>query len=128
MLRMFCRTKTSRRWACQTGRILEETVDLDTQEQTRATRCCSLSLISARRLWTWPQKACPFTQAIATASVGVFGALDQNISTFEMFPDFWGERKRQRVRPWSTRVVVMSDLSLPIQEVTGRQVEELERI
>ena len=59
----------------------------------------------------------------------VFGALDQNISTFEMFPDFWGERNVNAFGPGFNKGGRRAfDLSLPIQEVTGRQVEELERI
>lgn len=59
----------------------------------------------------------------------VFGALDQNISTFEMFPDFWGERNVNSFGPGFNKGGRRAfDLSLPIQEVTGRQVEELERI
>ena len=59
----------------------------------------------------------------------VFGALDQNISTFEMFPDFWGERNVNAFGPGFNKGGRRAfDLSLPIQEVTGRQVEDLERI
>jgi hypothetical protein len=59
----------------------------------------------------------------------VFGALDQNISTFEMFPDFWGEKNinafGEEFNKGGRRAF---DMSLPIQEVTGQQVQNLERI
>lgn len=59
----------------------------------------------------------------------VFGALDQNISTFEMFPDFWGERNINSFGEGFNKGGRRAfDMTLPIQEVTGRQVEELERI
>jgi hypothetical protein len=59
----------------------------------------------------------------------VFGALDQNISTFEMFPDFWGERNVNAFGEGFNKGGRRAfDLSLPIQEVTGRQVQDLERI
>jgi hypothetical protein len=59
----------------------------------------------------------------------VFGALDQNISTFEMFPDFWGEKNinvfGEGFNKGGRRAF---DMSLPVQEVTGKQVENLERL
>jgi hypothetical protein len=59
----------------------------------------------------------------------VFGALDQNISTFEMFPDFWGEKNvnafGESFNKGGRRAF---DMSLPVQEVTGKQVENLERL
>lgn len=59
----------------------------------------------------------------------VFGALDQNISTFEMFPDFWGEKNINAFGEGFNKGGRRAfDMSLPIQEVTGRQVEDLERI
>lgn len=59
----------------------------------------------------------------------VFGALDQNISTFEMFPDFWGEKNIKAFGEGFNKGGRRAfDMTLPIQEVTGRQVEELERI
>lgn len=59
----------------------------------------------------------------------VFGALDQNISTFEMFPDFWGEKNINAFGEGFNKGGRRAfDMTLPIQEVTGRQVEELERI
>jgi hypothetical protein len=59
----------------------------------------------------------------------VFGALDQNISTFEMFPDFWGEKNINSFGEGFNKGGRRAfDMSLPIQEVTGRQVEDLERI
>lgn len=59
----------------------------------------------------------------------VFGALDQNISTFEMFPDFWGEKNINAFGEGFNKGGRRAfDMTLPIQEVTGRQVEDLERI
>lgn len=59
----------------------------------------------------------------------VFGALDQNISTFEMFPDFWGEKNVTAFGEGFNRGGRRAfDMSLPIQEVTGKQVESLERL
>jgi hypothetical protein len=59
----------------------------------------------------------------------VFGALDQNVSTFEMFPDFWGEKNiRAFGTPFEKGGRRAFDLSLPLQEVTGKQVEDLERV
>ena len=59
----------------------------------------------------------------------VFGALDQNISTFEMFPDFWGEKNINAFGPdFNTGGRRAFDMTLPVQEVTGKQVQELERI
>ena len=59
----------------------------------------------------------------------VYGALDQNISTFEMFPDYWGEKNINAFGPgFNTGGRRGFDLGLPLQDVTGRQVEELERI
>jgi hypothetical protein len=59
----------------------------------------------------------------------VFGALDQNISTFEMFPDFWGEKNIRAFGPEFNKGGRRAfDLQLPIQEVTGKQVEDLERL
>jgi hypothetical protein len=59
----------------------------------------------------------------------VFGALDQNISTFEMFPDFWGEKNINAFGEGFNKGGRRAyDMSLPIQNVTGRQVEDLERI
>jgi len=59
----------------------------------------------------------------------VFGALDQNVSTFEMFPDFWGEKNiRAFGTPFEKGGRRAFDLSLPLQEVTGKQVEDLERL
>jgi len=59
----------------------------------------------------------------------VFGSLDENISTFEMFPDFWGERNVNAFGPGFNKGGRRAfDMSLPVQEVTGRQVENLERI
>lgn len=59
----------------------------------------------------------------------VFGALDQNISTFEMFPDFWGEKNIKAFGPaFNTGGRRAFDMQLPIQEVTGQQVQNLERI
>ena len=59
----------------------------------------------------------------------VFGALDQNISTFEMFPDFWGEKNvlsfGEGFNKGGRRAY---DMGLPIQNVTGEQVENLERM
>ncbi|KPK67178.1 MAG: hypothetical protein AMJ84_13755, partial [Acidithiobacillales bacterium SM23_46] len=53
----------------------------------------------------------------------------QNISTFEMFPDFWGEKNINAFGEGFNKGGRRAfDVSLPIQEVTGRQVEELERI
>jgi len=59
----------------------------------------------------------------------VFGALDQNISTFEMFPDFWGEKNINAFGEGFNKGGRRAfDMSLPIQEVTGEQVQNLERI
>jgi len=59
----------------------------------------------------------------------VFGALDQNISTFEMFPDFWGEKNVNAFGPaFNTGGRRAFDMALPIQKVTGKQVDDLERI
>jgi hypothetical protein len=59
----------------------------------------------------------------------VFGALDQNISTFEMFPDFWGEKNvlsfGEGFNKGGRRAY---DMGLPIQNVTGEQVQNLERM
>ena len=59
----------------------------------------------------------------------VFGALDQNISTFEMFPTFWGEKNIKAFgEQFNTGGRRAFDMSLPIEEVTGDQVRNLERI
>ena len=59
----------------------------------------------------------------------VFGALDQNISTFEMFPDFWGEKNINAFgEGFNTGGRRAYDMGLPIQNVTGEQVENLERM
>ena len=59
----------------------------------------------------------------------VFGALDQNISTFEMFPTFWGEKNINAFgEDFNTGGRRAFDMSLPIEEVTGEQVSNLERI
>lgn len=59
----------------------------------------------------------------------VFGALDQNISTFEMFPDFWGEKNINAFGEGFNKGGRRAyDMSLPIQNVTGEQVENLERM
>jgi|13_taG_2_1085334.scaffolds.fasta_scaffold00484_25 hypothetical protein len=59
----------------------------------------------------------------------VFGSLDQNISTFEMFPDFWGEKNINAFGEGFNKGGRRAfDMSLPIQEVTGDQVKNLERI
>jgi hypothetical protein len=59
----------------------------------------------------------------------VFGALDQNISTFEMFPTFWGEKNINAFgEGFNTGGRRAFDMSLPIEEVTGEQVRNLERI
>lgn len=59
----------------------------------------------------------------------VFGALDQNISTFEMFPDFWGEKNINAFGEGFNKGGRRAfDMSLPVQEITGKQVEDLERI
>jgi hypothetical protein len=59
----------------------------------------------------------------------VFGALDQNISTFEMFPTFWGEKNIKAFGPeFNNGGRRAFDLTLPVEEVTGRQVEDLERL
>lgn len=59
----------------------------------------------------------------------VFGALDQNISTFEMFPTFWGEKNIKAFGPeFNNGGRRAFDLTLPIEEVTGKQVEDLERL
>ena len=59
----------------------------------------------------------------------VFGALDENISTFEMFPDFWGEKNINAFGEGFNKGGRRAfDMSLPIQDVTGKQVENLERI
>ena len=59
----------------------------------------------------------------------VFGALDQNISTFEMFPTFWGEKNISAFGPeFNTGGRRAFDMSLPVEEVTGKQVQDLERL
>jgi len=59
----------------------------------------------------------------------VFGALDQNISTFEMFPDFWGEKNINAFgKGFNKGGRRAYDMGLPIQNVTGEQVENLERM
>lgn len=59
----------------------------------------------------------------------VFGALDQNISTFEMFPTFWGEKNINAFgADFNKGGRRAFDMNLPIQEVTGEQVQNLERI
>lgn len=59
----------------------------------------------------------------------VFGALDQNISTFEMFPTFWGEKNIKAFGPeFNNGGRRAFDLTLPIEEVTGKRVENLERL
>ena len=59
----------------------------------------------------------------------VFGALDQNISTFEMFSDFWGEKNINAFGEGFNKGGRRAfDMSLPIQEVTGERVQNLERI
>lgn len=59
----------------------------------------------------------------------VFGALDQNISTFEMFPTFWGEKNIKAFGlEFNNGGRRAFDLTLPIEEVTGKQVEDLERL
>ena len=59
----------------------------------------------------------------------VFGALDQNISTFEMFPDFWGEKNVLSFgKGFNKGGRRAYDMGLPIQNVTGEQVENLERM
>lgn len=59
----------------------------------------------------------------------VFGALDDNISTFEMFPDFWGSKNIQSFGPeFNSGGRRAFDMSLPLQEVTGQQVRRLEEL
>ena len=59
----------------------------------------------------------------------VFGALDDNISTFEMFPDFWGSKNIQSFGPeFNSGGRRAFDMSLPLQEVTGQQVQRLEEL
>lgn len=59
----------------------------------------------------------------------VFGALDQNVSTFEMFPTFWGEKNVNAFGEGFNKGGRRAfDMSLPIQEVTGKQVQDLERL
>jgi hypothetical protein len=59
----------------------------------------------------------------------VFGALDQNISTFEMFPDFWGEKNINAFGEGFNKGGRRAyDMGLPIQNVTGEQVQNLERM
>jgi hypothetical protein len=59
----------------------------------------------------------------------VFGALDQNISTFEMFPTYWGDKNITAFGPeFNTGGRRGFDMTIPIEEVTGKQVKDLERI
>jgi hypothetical protein len=59
----------------------------------------------------------------------VFGALDQNISTFEMFPTFWGEKNIDAFgKEFNEGGRRAFDMSLPVEEVTGKQVGDLERL
>jgi len=59
----------------------------------------------------------------------IFGALDQNISTFEAFPTFWGEKNIKAFGPeFNNGGRRAFDLTLPIEEVTGKHVETLERL
>lgn len=57
----------------------------------------------------------------------VFGKLDQPISTFEMFPTFWGELGIEGFgEAYNKGGRRKYDLELPTQEVTGDQVKRLE--
>jgi hypothetical protein len=59
----------------------------------------------------------------------VFGALDQNISTFEMFPEFWGEKNVSAFGPNFDKGGRRAfDLSIPITDFTNQRAEEIERI
>ena len=59
----------------------------------------------------------------------VFGALDQNISTFEMFPTFWGEKNINAFGEGFNKGGRRAfDMSTPIEEITGKKVKNLERI
>lgn len=59
----------------------------------------------------------------------IFGALDQNISTFEAFPTFWGERNIEAFGEGFNKGGRRAfDMTLPVEEVTGQRVERLEEL
>ena len=59
----------------------------------------------------------------------VFGALPQYISTFEAFPTYWGEKNIDAFGPEFNQGGRRAfDMTIPIEEVTGKQVKDLERI
>jgi hypothetical protein len=59
----------------------------------------------------------------------VFGALDQNLSTFEAFPTFWGEKNIDAFGPEFNQGGRRAfDMTIPIEEITGQRSDRLEQI